>query len=1194
MLNFVKIEVKGFKSFADKVEIPFKEGVTAIIGPNGCGKSNVSDAIRWTLGESSAKQLRGKSMQDVIFAGTEKRKSLSYCEVSLTFNNENGRLFPALSFDEVVFTRKLDRSGISEYYINGSRCKREEIYNLIRDTGIGKEGYSIIGQGKVEEIMSAKPDARRHIFEEAAGITKHRVERDMAERKLESAKLNLQTTNEVIAEIEKQIGPLRKQAEAAQKYDELTEKLKYNEVNCFLCNYESLGDRKKEIQTKIDACIVALREKRAEVAECERRYAEYSAMQNELDGLLNDRNAELTALKVSAARFQGEADVLKVRIAGMQQEIDRLQKELNSAANDLITQEQLISDKENRRDEEQRALLRASNECAVAETKLRNLKNELNDASSLLDERHEEYLKSIQQLGELKADIARLQAEKAANERRAKDVLELLSQKKAKLDEEQTNLAVYSGSAAAARESIRQLSEKYNETLSEKHEAQEAIKEFNANIKALETKRVNAEGDLKLALRIIDNYEGFQPSVQKLLRDADENGELSLRIWGVLANVISVPSEYETAIEYALGGAMQNILVDSESDARFLINYLKAKNHGRVTFRPNATCRPQSLSGESRNVLRDRGCCGIASGLISYDSKFDRIIASLLGSTVIVRTIDDAIRLFRQYNQAFKIVTLDGEVFSRGGEITGGSRRTANNLLSQERRVEEARAAVDKYVKSINVTERLIAEKEAEIVAYTDLMDGISKDMSELRIRISVEDERSKNTSASIDVLNAEVSRDAAEYEAVKGHISELSNKLSSIDSLERYVSEKKTMLDEMTISKTEKNRQESERDKLSEEYNMLFSKVTEHSTALKSHDQELYRLRQELREMQSYKQDLILQLETEKNKLEIITRAPEKQVFSKKEEQRIAQLEDEIKGFIERKRTIGEDLAALNKKKTELYNDCTVFVEERTHQEEKLSTAEINMVNEQERILNTYNLTYTDALVFKDPEFKLYGAKTEIDELRRARNRLGEVNHLAKQSLRETEERLQVQISYRDDITKSCDDIYLVIDRLTERMKGTFTDAFTKISENFKEVFAQLFGGGKGELRLNTSETDDVLEAGIEIYAQPPGKKLQNIGLLSGGERALTAIAILFAILRLKPMPFCVLDEIEAALDDANVNLFAEFLKKFSDFTQFIVITHRKPTMRHADTIFGVTMEEKGVTKIVSIEFEEAVKHAK
>ena len=1196
MLNLVKIELRGFKSFADKVEIPFREGVTAIIGPNGCGKSNVSDAIRWTLGEKSAKQLRGKSMQDVIFAGTEKRRSMSYCEVSLTFNNENQHIFPSLPFDEVVVTRKLDRSGMSEYFLNNNHTRLRDIIALFHDTGIGKEGYSIIGQGRVDEIMSAKPDERRRIFEEAAGISKFRAERIEAERKLEKTALNLQTTNEVIAEIEKQIGPLRKQAETAQKYFDLKEQLKYNEVNLYIYNYENNQAIKQKIYDRISGYDSALKIKDMEYNECVRRYDDCIRESSGIDRVYDDSNAELLSLKVGEARSEVEAHALKDRIANVQSQIARLNEELLSIDNRLIVSEQTISTTTAKKEEEFNAYLHTCKAFEDVNARYSQLTNALAGQESDLEARNLEYVRAIEELGALKSNISGFQAEKTINEERAKSIRQLLTQKKERLDEELTNLSIYDGKVKSAKERMRQVATEYNESVSEKADAQEAVKAFAEDISALSGKLSANEERVRTYTAIKEQYSAYQNAVGNLMRDSKHDPVLASKIMGVLAEVISVPNEFEAAIEYALGGAMQNVLVENEGDASDLIAYLKQKNYGRVTFRPLTSCRPHALSGESLGVLKEPGCYGLAGDLVKYDAKFDGFIKTLLGATVVVNNIDNAIRIFRKYNQAFKIVTLDGEIFSRGGEITGGSRRNqTQGLLSQEKQIEQARANLEKIKNNIAQITALRQEKEQDVLDFEQKIESLNKEISELRIEIGVNEDKANQCLQITETLQTEINQGAEEYELVIASIKDITDKLNSIDALEKITSEKKEEYTALLAdSKSENSKQKSEREELSQRVMDLRVKMASRKSALDGYDQDLFRLAREKESLEEEKLDTIAQLKIEQSKLDSITSAPEKTSFSKEDEARIKVLEKEIADLSERKRTISDEIVALDAQKTEIFNQRNELTAKKTRDEGMLDNVDIEMRTQQAHILEEYDLTYAGAVEFKDEEFKAHGTLTVISDLKKSIARLGDVNLLASKTLEETEVRLNEQIAQRDDIQRACDDVKVIIDSLTERMRDKFSDAFNRICENFKEVFSQLFGGGKGELRLDTKETDDVLEAGIEIFAQPPGKKLQNIGLLSGGERALTAIAILFAILRLKPMPFCVLDEIEAALDDANVNLFAEFLKKFSDYTQFIVITHRKPTMRHADTIFGVTMEEKGVTKIVSIEFEEAVKHAK
>ena len=1196
LLNFVKIEARGFKSFADKIEIPFQEGVTAIIGPNGCGKSNVADAIRWTLGEQSAKSLRGKNMQDVIFAGTEKRKSMSYCEVSLTFNNSGQHIFPTMPFEEVVITRKLDRSGLSEYYINHNRVRMRDVISLFHDTGIGKEGYSIIGQGRVAEIMSAKPGDRRQIFEEAAGISKFRAQRTEAERKLEKTAANLEIANQVIDEIQKQINPLRRQAETAQKYFELKDELKKNEVNLYIYNYENNQSIKEKINARISKAQIELKIREAQFNECCQKYDDCMRELAGIDRVYDEANGELLSLKVDAARIEGQAGVLKERINHIQGEIARLNGELQSIDNQLTVSAQLIKNAEDKKEAEFQAFLQAKQEADALEAKYSSLSRTLAGSETDLEARNNEYVRAIEELGDLKSNLSNFIAEKGINDERAKTLLQLVNQQKARLDEELTNLAIYDGNVKATKTRMRELMSQYNEALSEKADCQEAIKSYSEDVISLNSKLAIVSTNLQLAKSIKDDYAGYQEAVKRLMQDSKHDPVLASKIWGVMAEVITVPADFEAAIEYALGGAMQNVLVETENDARDLINYLKQKGYGRITFRPLTSCRPRPIAPEHRGILSEPGCYGLASDLIKYDKKFDGFVQTLLGSTVVVNNIDNAIRIFKKYNQAVKIVTLDGEIFSRGGEITGGSRRSqTNGLLAQEKKIEQYKTSLEKIKDNISLLTTQKEDRERELADCENTIESLNKEIGELRIDSGLNEDKAKQAFDVTESLKAEIAKNAQEYEIVKARIRELEEKMSSIDELEKVVNERKEEYTSLLQStKSASSEQKNEREIMMTQVTEMRVKLAGFKANLDSIDQDLNRYNRQKEQLEEDKLDCIADLKREEQNLANIENAPEKTQFSKEDEQRIAVLEKQIAEFSERKQTLTDTIKSLDSERTRLSDEKSKLGEDKVRAEGMLEQVDIEIRNQQQHILEEYDLTYSSCLEYKDAEFKAYGALTVISDLKKAINRLGDVNPLALKTLQETEERLQEQVTYRDDIQKAYDDIVTIINELTGEMQTKFTDAFAKISENFKEVFTQLFGGGKGELRLNMNETDDPLEAGIDIYAQPPGKKLQSISLLSGGEQALTAISILFAILKLKPMPFCVLDEIEAALDDANVNLFAEFLKKFSDYTQFIVITHRKPTMRHADTIFGVTMEEKGVTKIVSIEFEEAQKHAK
>ncbi len=1192
-MNLERIELHGFKSFADKTVISLKDGFTAIIGPNGCGKSNVAEAVRWTLGEQSAKSLRGKSMTDVIFAGTEKRRSMSYSEVSLVFNNEGHKIFPNLPYDEVSIGRKLDRSGLSEYYINNTRCRMKDVINLLHDTGIGKEGYSIIGQGRIDEILSAKPEERRNIFEEAAGISKFRAQRVEAERKLEKTALNLQTANEVIAEIERQLVPLRRQAETAKKYFALKENLKKLEVNLYIYNYENNESIKKKVYDRIDETNRLLKAKEMAYNGAVMEYEKTLRESSLLDQTYDEANAELLSLKVDAEKMTGQANVLKERISNLKNEESRLNDEIKSVDASLIISADMIRAAEAKKEEIFAGYLSVSKDYEHADERLKLLSRSIEGGESDLELKNAEYIRAIEELGDLRNNSSTYIAEKSVNEERQKNLLALINEKKAQLDEENTNLSIFDTNVKKLKEELRGTLQEYNENLSNKLEAAEAIKAINEDEANLNSKLAYADSQLKLAIAARNEYSGYQEAVKHLMSDAKHDPMLASKILGVMAEAIVVPKEYESAIEFALGGNMQNILVETERDAGALITHLKQKNYGRATFRPRTACRRRSLQGYEREVLREQGCLGVAADLVSYEPKFDDFVSALLGNVVIVDNMISAERIWKKYDRSFKIVTLDGEVYAKGGEVTGGSRRTSTSgLLSQEAQIEQFKANLERLNRNINSLRQQREERQIEVKVCEDQVEVLNTRINELRIEVSLNEEKAKKSFELVETLTKDISSNAGEYEIVKERVKDLTDKLSSIDELEALVKSRGEEYNTLVaLQKTESGEKKSERDALSEEVMALRIKMTEAKSALDGVDADIFRHTRDSAQLEQEKLDLIADLKSVQSSLDNILSAPEKSSFSQEDMKRIKELEDSIGNLSERKRSIKDRILELDGAKNTLLADKTELNEKKIRDEGMLERIDSENRMLQEHVLEEYDLTYTSALEFKDEEFEIHGAKTAIADLKKEINRLGEVNPLAIETLEETEKRHDEQVIMRDDIQAAYDDIFKIIEELTYEMTGKFVTAFEQIQENFKGVFTELFGGGRGELRLDTTETDDPLEAGIEIYAQPPGKSLKHITLLSGGERAVTAIAILFSILKLKPMPFCVLDEIDAALDESNANLFAEFITKFSDYTQFIVITHRKPTMRHADSIFGVTMEERGVTKIVAIQFEDALK---
>lgn len=1196
MLNFVKIELRGFKSFADKVEIPFQEGITAIIGPNGCGKSNVADAIRWTLGERSAKSLRGKSMQDVIFSGTEKRKGMSYCEVSLTFDNTGEKIFKGISFDEVVISRKMDRSGSSEYFINGNRCRLADITGLLHDTGIGKEGYSIIGQGRVQEIISGKPEDRRQIFEEAAGISKFRAERTESERKLERTRENLKTINEVIYEIEKQIKPLERQAEQAQKYNELKEKLRYYELNHYVFQFEKNQDFKEKIKLKLENFNHDIKVNELKFSESNKKYEQLLSESQKVDRDFESVSNELTSLKVDATKFEGDLALFREKLQNLQDAKKRTEDDLAELDTRMVENQKAIDIANQNKDEKFAEYLKASKELDDAEKKYRLVMQSADDQESQLARSNRDFIEAMNQLEELRSSQGSIMEQQGIVSQRAQSLKDIISEKKRDYAEAKTNFSIAEGKVNSYKAQLKELSEKYNEALYYKKEAESSIESYREDLKVFQEKLAGYRASLKLQESIKNDYAGYQDSVRLLMKDSNSDEFVSSRVWGVVASVIDVPEKYQAAIEYSLGGNMQNVLVETERDAADLITYLKRKGYGRVTFRPATSTRPQTIEPAFRGILNEPGVEGIAANLIAYDKKFDCFMQTLLGGTVVVNNIDNATNLYRKYNRQVKLVTLEGDVFTRGGEITGGSRRgQMSSLLAQDKTIETIKENIAKYEKREEMAQSQLAEVSDTINSSIKAMEDAQKAIGDIRAELGAEISKYNLAKETFDRLEGELKTNQEDLDAVNNDIEGIKNKLSSISELEQLAATKREEYQQLLDSQTSSEDGERKKERQAANQAVMDAKVK--STQLKSEldnsDAELSRLIHNKESFESDKIELVAEIKGYKTQIDDMTKTPEKTNFTEEDKKRIEILSEEKDKLSQRKTEITEEIKKVDAEKTQLSEEKNGLIESRTRNENTLENLENTMLSQQQYILEEYDMTYQGCVEIRDEAFEDQGSGNEIKAIKGEITKLGEINPLALETLNETRARLDEQTAQRDDIQKAHDDIVSIIEELTKEMETKFITAFNQINENFRDTFYKLFGGGKGELKLDTSETDNVLECGINIMAQPPGKKIQGIHLLSGGEQALTAIAILFAILMLKPMPFCVLDEIEAALDDSNINNFAEFLKKFSDYTQFIVITHRKPTMAHADSIFGVTMQEQGVTKLVSVTFEEAVKHA-
>ena len=1018
-MYFKGMELAGFKSFADKVEIKFDDGITAIVGPNGCGKSNVGDAIRWVLGEQSSKSLRGNSMQDVIFSGTEKRKSLSYCEVSLFFNNTD-RLFN-FEYDDIIVTRKLYRSGESEYLINRNPCRLKDITNLFFDSGIGRDGYSIISQGKVEEIISSKPEQRRLIFEEAAGIAKFKSQKVESERKLERTEENLTRLRDIVGELDRQLGPLKKQAEVAKVYLELRDQLKSLEVNAFIYQTENVDAQKAVLQERMNGILEEISLKEAQMVALSQKSADCHEQVEKIDEAMKSLNNEILRLTVGMEKQAGETKLLQERI------------------NNLMAQNKQIED-----------------EC-------------LNAKNAILKNKAE---------------------------------LDFKTQRKAELEARAKAATEASGDATGVLETFNNLKAQESTLSAQIKTLQQETTELYSAVMVEENRR-------KLLMEYQQEFEGFAFAVKRILKDAETNAHLKTKFVGVLANLVQVQDKFETAIEVALGASLQNIVTQNEENAKELITYLKNHRYGRATFMPITTMKPRSIPAQDEKYLGGVGIYGVASGLLKFAPEISNVVQNLLGNVVIVENLDIATNLARQCGFRFKIVTLEGDVINPSGAMTGGSKKSnATNLISRDREVEALAQSIKANKLAFNEKKILLKDCEAKFAEVQKNLSAIDQEKNSTALKEAVQ----------IAEIRTEIAGIENDFARINGALAEMQRDIAAKLALHKQnqeiIATQKAQVNQILSSSENKDLQ------------VALEKI---------------RAQQDANDLNKLKlNEAIRQIEAEK---------------------------EAAMGAI----NVASD------KKYKVQADL-----------EKITADLDNMA---QRILDEYNLTYDTCLEFKKEDFEFEGCMTQVYRLKKEISKLGHVNVNAIEDSKAVYSRWEELSGQLNDLEQSKADTLQAINDLAAEMSKRFEDKFTQIQKNFEITFRELFGGGNAHLELVGS--DNILEAGVDIVAEPPGKKLQNINLLSGGEKALTAIAILFAILKLRPMPFCLLDEIEAALDEANVERFARYLHRFSDTTQFIVVTHRKPTMELADSLYGVTMQEKGVSRIVSVKLSEAYQAA-
>ena len=1181
-MKLTKLELQGFKSFADKTEIIFLDGITTIVGPNGSGKSNISDAIRWVIGEQSAKNLRGSKMEDVIFAGTEARKKIGFAEVSMYLDNSDGSL--PIDYNEVIVTRRVYRSGESNYLINGTECRLKDIQGLFMDTGLGKDGYSIISQGKVDEILSNKSEERRHIFEEAAGIVKYRTRKEEAQRKLENTETTLTRVGDVIAEIENNIEPLQKRAETAKEYLKLRDELKLLDVKLFInavdnnsSNIEQIDDMLNTLGQDIEKQETLSRENEDKKIELKAKIADLSSkieelrekffqVENEkekLNSKISLLEANINASTVNSQRLEGEITEDNEKIRLLKEEIEKR----------MARRESVFQNKKK------------------FEEELEQKETELNAIVATLDERGleiEARKKKIEDNNDKKFDLkaensslsATIEAEEKNLEKKKKASEKSISQK----DNLNFELNDVLQNVSNKNRELEAVNEKVN-TFEEK------LKGLQANMEALDDKRSSMNQDLMTAkaklnymVNLENENEGYSKSVKGILDYAKSNS----KVHGTIANIISTDEKYEYAIEIALGGFIQNIVVEDELIAKNLITYLNSNQLGRVTFLPLDNI--VSVPDVNNKVLKYDGVQGIAYELVSYDKKYEKAVRLALANTVIVDNMDNAIELSRKTKNSYRIVTLSGELVAQTGSITGGKTANRNSgVIGRKERIAELKKLVDQKQVELDKVKAEVLELEKQIESEKKNYEELLPQKEELVIEVATLNEKKEHIKRDIEKIDSLKETAKEEVETIKANIEKLketiANNEKTIFDFDVVNQKEQEEIDEYVRFNREKQK---DIDILNEDVVNLKVSLSSFDETVSSIDEMKEKIEEDISNFNGSIEKKKAEIEAIKTQIEgfnaeiVETRQTIENSSKTKED-----FETNTNALKDEKTKYEQDLEQIDTSIVTTLNTLNSIKEERAKVESKKIKFEMELTNLKNKMWEDYELTIASSrpLIPEGEEINIKQTEKQANKLRKDIKDLGEVNISAIEEYQKTKERYDFIMNQKTDLEETKKKLENLIDNMTSIMKQQFETNFKVITQNFNSTFQKLFGGGKAELKL--SDENDILNSGIEIEVQPPGKKLQSMSLLSGGERALTATALLFAILQIKSPPFCILDEIEAALDDVNVHRFAEYIKEYSKKNQFIVITHRKGTMEVASSVYGVTMQEYGISKVVSMKLK-------
>ena len=1179
-----RLELQGFKSFADKTVLEFKPGITAVIGPNGSGKSNISDSIRWVLGEQSMKSLRGAKSEDIIFAGTQNRKSLGFAEASIVIDNTDGEL--PVEYAEVIVTRKIYRSGETGYFINKTPCRLKDILELFMDTGIGKDGYSIIGQGKIDEILSNKSEDRRHIFEEAAGIVKYRARKSESEKKLEQTKLNLLRINDILSEIEAGLDPLRIQSEKAKRFLELHESLKDIEVGLFIHNIETYKEKLEQvvedlkilenqkndeekklnnIQNKKGTLKKQIDELIEEIEKCQNIGFESTNQIEKINSEIGISNEKILHNKENNERLLSEIEDSKQKIKDLQEEKDTKKQKKDS----------LFSNKE-----------KFEKELEEKEAELSKLTKGLSTKELEIEAKKQVIEKNTDLKYEKNIEISSLDANFENIEKRQKSIKTEIQETVSELDRTRTQKQDMSKEFQKIESEKNSATKELEENSNKKEKIENKIKEFNEQIDKMSYELRMKDSRQKFLIETEKEKEGYAKAVKLLLTDCDKNADLNKGVHGIIANLISVDKKYETAIEMTLGGMLQNIVTDNEEVAKKLVNHLRANNMGRASFLPIT-----SIKGSKIDKIKGKfpGVIGVAADLVKFDKKYTQIVYNLLGRTVIVDNMDTGIALAKENKYGFRIVTIQGDIINASGAITGGSvAQKTVNILGRGREIENLAKEIEVLQNKISETKRSKQDYEESISEFVEDSKELDEKIQQINIVYATEKQKMLSVEEQILRLENTLSKLRNENEKIENQKADIKNQKqniqNSVEDLEKEINELSIVIKEFAEANSENQKYI---DDLNFDITNLKISVSSFDESGSSIDEIIERIDKDIENYNNaitVKNDQIEDLKREDIELKEKIESLKNQIIEIKNS--VSTSTEKIEQLKLDRANKNEELNKIEKDITDQFN----LLEDLKGNLVKIDVKKTKLEQDIDLVVNNlweeYELTPNNATDYKKVE-NVQTTQKEVNDIRSEIKDLGSINVDSIEEYKKTKERYDFMCEQRLDLENTISKLRKMISEITDTMKKQFVEKFKLINKNFNEVFVELFGGGKAELILE--DEDNVLECGIDIKAQPTGKKLQNMMLLSGGEKAFTAIALLFAILKINPAPFCILDEIEAALDDVNVYRYAEYLKKFCSDTQFLVITHRKGTMEAADTVYGVTMEENGISKLLSMKLAQS-----